>query len=451
MAANVTGQPPAAARATLEMSPRIAKAIAETEAAAEKIVTLLQLAGIGGFLALYAATRGAFSASSHFEPVPIVLAVYGGFLALRWLAARRNLFNRWRAYVYAVLDASMLMVLIWSFTLQYQAPATLYLKAPTLFYVFILIALRALRFNPWVVLLTGATAAIGWTILVLIAAAQAGPGALTNDYRVYMTALAVLPGAEAEKLAAIVLVTGILAWAVARARDLLVRTNVEAAAAHNLSRFLDPGAAARVRDSVADLRPGDGEIKPAAILFLDLRGFSAACADLPGAGVIALLQDYQSRFVPILEAAGGSIDKYLGDGILVSFGTARATGREAADAAAVIPALLESAADWRRQRAAQGLPPLDLCIAFDHGNVVHGVVGHGDRLEFTVIGDAVNVAAKLEKHAKVEGARAIATFSAIAAARAQGWTGAGSRTVTAAKVEGISEPIDLVILEAIGG
>ena len=66
------------------------------------------------------------------------------------------------------------------------------------------------------------------------------------------------------------------------------------------------------------------------------------------------------------------------------------------------------------------MPPLGVAIAITHGEVVHGVIGHDDRLEFTVIGDAVNLAAKLEKHAKVEAARVIATKAAYARAMAQG-------------------------------
>ena len=64
-----------------------------------------------------------------------------------------------------------------------------------------------------------------------------------------------------------------------------------------------------------------------AIMFLDLRGFSVAAANLAPAEVIALLQEYQSRFVPIVEAAGGSVDKFLGDGILVSFGAGERRAR----------------------------------------------------------------------------------------------------------------------------
>ena len=285
------------------------------------------------------------------------------------------------------------MGLIWSFTLQYDAPAAIYLKGPTLAYAFILIALRALRFDGGHVLLTGALAIAGWIVLV-INAAQSAP--TTSDYPTYMTSLSVLWGAEAEKIAALLGVTLVLALAVSRARGLLVRTVSEETAVRELSRFLDSGAAKRVRMSSLELKAGDGELKPMAIMFLDLRGFSVAAASLPPAQVIALLQEYQGRFVPIIEEAGGSVDKYMGDGILVSFGGGERVGAEAAEAFAAIPALIAAGDAWAAERSRAGLPPLGVVIAITHGEVVHGVIGHDDRLEFTVIGDAVNLASRIE-------------------------------------------------------
>ena len=198
--------------------------------------------------------------------------------------------------------------------------------------------------------------------------------------------------------------------------------------------------------SSLELKAGDGELKPMAIMFLDLRGFSVAAASLPPAQVIALLQEYQGRFVPIIEEAGGSVDKYMGDGILVSFGGGERVGAEAAEAFAAIPALIAAGDAWAAERSRAGLPPLGVAIAITHGEVVHGVIGHDDRLEFTVIGDAVNLAAKLEKHAKVEHARVIATKAAHQRATEQGAKTAILRESLGAHVDGASEPVDLVIV-----
>jgi adenylate cyclase len=392
---------------------------------------------------LYVASVGAFEMRMDLEPVPLALLLYGGFVGWRLNRAYAGALSPRLLSISAIVDVTVLMALIWSFTLQYDAPAALYLKGPSLLYAFILIALRALRFDPGHVLLTGGLSIAGWLILVVIAARDAP---LTNDYPTYMTSLSVLWGAEAEKMVALLGVTLVLALAVWRARVLLTRTAVEETAARDLSRFLDAGAARRVRSAASELKAGDGELKPMAIMFLDLRGFSAAAATLAPAEVIALLQEYQSRFVPIIEAAGGSVDKYLGDGILVSFGGGERLGSEAADAFDAIPALIKAGDDWAAERAQAGAEPLAVAVAITHGDVVHGVIGHDDRLEFTVIGDAVNLAAKLEKHAKIENARVIATREAFEQSVAQGGGVDVVRNVSRAVVEGAPEPVDLVII-----
>jgi adenylate cyclase len=136
----------------------------------------------------------------------------------------------------------------------------------------------------------------------------------------------------------------------------------------------------------------------------------------------------------------------MGDGMLVSFGTSANLGHEAAEAFDAIPALLAAADDWAAERRAAGLPPLQVAIAIAHGEVVHGVVGHDERLEFTVIGDAVNLSAKLEKHAKIEKARVIATADALNRARLQGSRIAPQRLVKEARVEGVPGVIDLAVM-----
>ena len=423
---------------------RVARAIRQAESVSEILVAWVQLAGVGAFFALYVASHAAFDVTRMvLEPVPVALALYCTFVIWRLNRAYADNLSARLLSVSATIDVGVLMLLIWSFTLQYDAPAALYLKGPTLYYAFILIALRALRFDAGHVLLTGGLSIAGWLMLVLLAARDAPA---TSDYPTYMTSLSVFWGAELEKVAALGGVTLALALAVSRARGLLVRTAVEETAARDLSRFLDSGAAKRVRMSSAELKAGDGELKPMAIMFLDLRGFSVAAASLAPADVIAVLQEYQSRFVPIIEAAGGSVDKYLGDGILVSFGGGERLGTEAADAFATIPALIAAGDAWAVERAGAGMPPLGVAVAITHGDVVHGVIGHDDRLEFTVIGDAVNLAAKLEKHAKVEHARIIATKVAYTRALEQGASAVMVREAPGSMVEGAAEAVDLVIV-----
>jgi adenylate cyclase len=152
--------------------------------------------------------------------------------------------------------------------------------------------------------------------------------------------------------------------------------------------------------------------------------------------------------VPLIVAGGGSVDKFLGDGILVSFGAAVVTGRECADALETAAAIADTAKRWRDERARRNRPPLDIGVAIAAGDIIYGAVGHGERLEFTVIGDAVNLAAKLEKHAKVEQARVIAAKDVWERAVAQGYNGRSPRLSLMASVDGAGGAVDLAILDS---
>lgn len=422
-------------------SPRVLAGMREAEWVSEALIAWLQLAAVALFFATLALTAFAYNTGANVGPAPAALALYGAVALLRLNLIYQHKLGPVLRRLFDLSDVAILMTLIWSFTLQYNAPAALYLKGPTLLYAFGLIALRALRFEAFDVALTGAYVVVGWVILVLIAARTAP---VAHDYPEYMTSLSIFWGAEAEKLFAIAGVAAILTLRVARGRALLFRLTAEETAAREISRLVAPEAAARARGDDA-LVAGSGELRPTAVLFLDLRGFSRFSAGLSAIEVIAFLNDYQSRFVPIITASGGVVDKFLGDGILATFCDINGR-REAAAAFAAVPDLLAAWKDWANARTAQGLETPGLAAAIAHGGVVHGLIGTGDRLEFTVIGDAVNLAAKLEKHAKAENARAIATLDAFALAKNQGWTGSALRIVEAARVDGAAAPVDLAVL-----
>ena len=198
------------------------------------------------------------------------------------------------------------------------------------------------------------------------------------------------------------------------------------------------------------MRPGHGEVRDAAILQCDIRRFTGLAMRLPPDEVMRLLAEYEARMVSVIQRHGGSIDKFMGDGILVTFGAAVRSETYAADALRATGALVEAAAAWRREREAAGLEPLDIHFAVAVGPVVFAhAVGDETRLEYTVIGDAVNLAAKLEKHNKVEGTRALTTAACRDRASEQGFILPADATVrTNRAVEGISSAVDLVVLAA---
>jgi adenylate cyclase len=236
---------------------RVQRTIRQDQDQTEVLVSLMQLLAVASFAALYTLTPKGFDPQMvPFEPVPVTLAVYAAFTLIRlWLAWQRRL-RPWFLALSVVVDISVLMVTIWTFHLQYQEPPPLYLKAPTMLYAFILIALRTLRFEPWLVLLAGVTAAAGWLALVAYAVLGKGGAQITRDFATYAMSYEVLLGAEIDKVVSLLMVTLILTLGLMRARKLLFRAVTEQLAASDLARFFAPEVAGRIRESEIALEPG---------------------------------------------------------------------------------------------------------------------------------------------------------------------------------------------------
>ncbi len=428
---------------------RVRRAIEEQRHQSEKLIGWIQLAVVATFAALYAVSPKTFAAHAAFEPVPWALAGYLAFTLMRMVRSRRGPLPRWLVGLSVVVDMALLFGLIWSFHLQYEQPAAFYLKAPTILYVFIFIALRALRFEARFVALAGITAAAGWLLLVLYAVLFDDAGdMITRDYVVYMTSAQVLLGAEFDKMISILVVTLILAVAIVRARELLFRAIAESAAAGDLSRFFTPEIAARITGSEDRIEPGQGETREAAILQCDIRGFTALAQQLPAPEVIQLLTEYEKRMVPVIQKHGGSIDKFMGDGIMATFGAVVPSDTYAADALRAVDELVACATEWADQRRGAGQLPLVINFAVAHGTVVFGAVGDDTRLEYTVIGDPVNLSAKLEKHNKETGTRALTTAACAAIAKDQAYGAGELKTLPDTEIPGIDDHVDLVVLAA---
>lgn len=431
---------------------RVRDAIRQQQERSEIIIGWVQLLIVAALAAVYESTSmpvGVVQFDYSFETQ--VFVIFGVFCVVRLVLAYRRLLRPWMLYLSVIADIALLMGLIYSFHYKYAQPAAFYLKAPTLLYVFLFIALRALRFEARFVLFTGLVAVIGWAILVLyVLSGRGGPDwPVTDDFVEYITSNTVLFHAEVDKLIAIAVTTLVLALAIARARHLLVRAVSEGAAARDLSRFFDPGVAQRIRSAAMAIKAGEGELRDVAILAVDLRGFTRLSTELAPADVMKVLQDYQGRICPHIVGNGGSIDKFLGDGILASFGAVSPSPSPAADALRAADAVLDAAAQWARDRQKAGLAPLNVGLALAAGRVVFGAVGDGERLEFTVIGDAVNFTAKLEKHNKEEGTQALTDARTYALAEAQGYNPPRNRERRSQRmVAGVAEPIDIVVLSA---
>ena len=432
----------------LSVPQRVQDDIARQQDRSEQIISLVQLAIVLIFGALFVVAPQPFEGELGFELAPWALGLYLTFTVVRLVASYRVRLPGWFLTISVIADMVLLMVLIWSFHRTYQQPPSFYLKAPTLLYVFIFIALRALRFDARYVLLAGGTAIVGWAVLMTYAAVHDVEGmSITRDYVRYMTGNAILLGAEFDKIITIAVVTLVLAAVVVRARQTLFAAASEGTAKRDLSRFFDANVARQITGGDSQVVAGEGEYRNAAVLVLDIRGFTAMSNSQSAASLIRLLSDYQAHVVPVIQGHGGGIDKFLGDGILATFGAAVPSETYAADALRAVDEVLDVMAVWNEERTAAGLPSVPVNAAVATGELIFGAVGDDRRLEYTVIGEPVNLAAKLEKHAKAERVRALVTDVAYQTALRQGYEPKSAHELRRERdVEGVDSPVDLVVV-----
>ncbi len=428
---------------TARLPDRVRAAVRVQQDQSERLIGWVQLALVSLFGTLYALAPKTHMDSVWMSPVPIALALYLLFTFVRLGMSHRFSLPDWYLGLSILVDLSLLMTLIWSFHIQYGQTAPFYLKAPTMLYVFIFIALRALRFEPRYVLMTGLAAATGWSVLVLYALYGSDmPPPITRNYVAYLTGNLVLLGGEFDKILTILVVTALLTLAQLRSRRILLQSIAETHASAELSRFFAPEIAEKIArgDSAA------GEEVTASVLYIDIRDFTALSERISAGALMALLTDYQSRMVPIIAAHGGTVERFTGDGVLASFGAAKKRPDFASCALTAAEAILKEADQWSRERQAQGLEAVRIGLAVTTGRLIIGAVGGGGKFEYTLVGEPANRAAKLEKMNKTLGCRALADQASLDFARNQGWTGSVGAIHTALAIADLDRPVDLVVL-----
>ncbi len=157
-----------------------------------------------------------------------------------------------------------------------------------------------------------------------------------------------------------------------------------------------------------------------AVLFADLMNFTAISARLSPGEVVGLLRHFHALVEDAVFGNGGTLDKYMGDGVMATFGTPLPSGQDAGNAVRAARQLARSVYAWNRERLAQGKTELRIGIGINYGEATLGNVGSARRYEHTVVGEAVNLASRIEAMTRALQHAVLIAGSVVAAARQEG-------------------------------
>ncbi len=395
----------------------------------------LQLALKGRLLALLAIAvlllfLTPFPGVLYYHALIAVFAVNG--LLQGWLE-RSAYYRTWHDYAFVAFDFALM-----SFTLIYPNPfSQLEYPAPVTFrfgnfiYFFVLLSGLAFSYRPIVMAWGGLVGALFWTIGVLWVLSLPTT-IVSTPHPLDLSSLAarlgdlgyVDLGVRYQEVVVFLIVAGLLAAVVSRTRRLVLRQVRSERERGNLARYFPPNIVDRLARTEAPL--SQVREQEVAVLFADIVGFTHWSEKRGPTEVIGLLRDVHGRLETLVFEHGGTLDKFIGDGVMATFGTPETTPRDADNALACARAILADFEAWNAQRRAQGQEPVRLSVGLHFGPVVVGDIGSERRLEFAVLGDTVNVASRLQELTRSLDCRAAISDATLQAVRNGDGDGGGN-------------------------
>jgi adenylate cyclase len=311
-----------------------------------------------------------------------------GIASLMTASGRR--YRSWFAYAFTAADAVLVSLNLWTVLNTHQLSGSWTAALPAILVVPLLMAVGTLRYRPAVQIW-----ATAWFVAGLSAAALTrgldGPG-LSSDVAPFF---ALAPNTM--RLLILILIGATTTYVIMRAYRLLVRASREAVQRAMLARFLP--------SEVAPLVAGSGEgawrrgrRQRVAILFVDMRGSTKIAEEMDPAQLSVFVSSFRRRITRAARAFPGVIDKFIGDGAMIIFGVPAPGPDDAGRAVNCGREIIRLVENWSAKRNFQ--PPVRVGVGIHIGEAYCGIVGDEDRLEFTVLGDAVNVAARIEQATK---------------------------------------------------
>jgi len=338
----------------------------------------------------------------------IVCLVY---LIAALLATYRWASRYWFKYIIVTADAAVILyVTVWDME-SWSGEALL--MAMALFGAFLIVT-ASIRLSKWAV--------------------AYATGLVMADLVVVGVWLAV-PFGDAFGTAAVLLLLGVLSYFVMMRLTVLM---ADVTRKEHLARFLPPELVERIAQDPALLQLG-GRRQSVTILFADIRGFTPMAESHRPEEVIGFLNDYLRVTTEVIFRHRGTLDKFMGDCLMALFGAPMSHPDDADRAVQAAVEIMEEVAEFNRRRVSNGFCPVEIGVGINTADVIAGNVGTDRRMDYTVIGDGVNLAARLEKLTKEYDTKIIisqSTFERLTDRR-------GAVSCGVAKVRGRDAPVEI--------
>jgi adenylate cyclase len=332
------------------------------------------------------------------------IAIFGVIGGLQYLIAKFDFYSVQLKYVFPVQDCALLAIVLCLRNpfLSYHLPAAMTVHSPDFVWFFLFLLQSASSLRPALVLwcavciVAARTAMFVWVLSQpeVFSDRDLPASTIENFVLAYRSPDFVYLGNLATEVMAILVLAGGFVVVVMRLRRLVGSFSSAERARTNLARYFSPNVVDRLSGSPD--WPGRGREQTVAVLFADIVGFTQLCEREDAQRVIALLREYHNRLGTAVFDRGGTLDKYIGDGLMATFGTPEPGPGDAKSALACAIDMIDALAAWNIERASAGRRPVRVGIGLHFGPVIAGDIGNERRLEYSVIGDTVNIASRLE-------------------------------------------------------
>ena len=367
--------------------------------------------------------------SLTYVAVAVVFCLLG---AVPYVLTRQGHGGTWVIGLFLLLDAALLSYLLIvpnPYGLEGWSPQ-LNLRTPGFLYLGVFLVYMGLSYRPVLVVWAGVAAVVSWSVgnlwVIMLPETKffssgdvldAGLG-LNDAVDLMLDPDAVGITRWINQVVFLASITLILTLTVWRSRKLVRRQVAAENQRSTLSRYFSPKVMREITTNANSLETP--KVQPVAVLFADMVGFTAISERLDPEALVGLLRDFHGRLARAAMAHDGTVDKYIGDAIMVHFGTPDTHPDDAVRALRCASDMLQQIERMNSEVASNGHGPIRIGIGVHYGDAIVGNIGDAERLEYTVLGDTVNVASRLESLTRDLSAELIVSDSLIEAVRRQG-------------------------------